>query len=52
MIKEAISSLVSGNSLSFEEASGAMEAIMSGETTPAQIGAFVTALRIKGETAD
>ena len=52
MIKEAINSLVSGNSLSFEEASGAMEEIMSGEATPAQIGAFLTALRIKGETAD
>ena len=52
MIKEAINSLVSGNSLSFEQASGAMEEIMSGEATPAQIAAFVTALRIKGETAD
>ncbi len=52
MIKEAINSLVSGNSLSFEESSGAMEEIMSGEATPAQIAAFLTALRIKGETAD
>jgi anthranilate phosphoribosyltransferase len=52
MIKEAIGSLVAGNSLTFEEASGAMEEIMTGEATPAQIGAFVTALRIKGETAD
>jgi len=52
MIKEAINSLVSGNSLSFEQAAGAMEGIMSGEATPAQIAAFVTALRIKGETVD
>jgi len=52
MIREAINSLVSGRSLSFEEASGAMEDIMSGEATPAQIAAFLTALRIKGETAD
>ncbi len=52
MIKEAISTLVEGRSLSFEEASGAMEELMSGEATPAQIGAFLTALRIKGETAD
>jgi len=52
MIKEAIDSLVSGKSLTFEQAAGVMEEIMSGEATPAQIGALVTALRIKGETVD
>ena len=52
MIKESIETLVSGNSLDFEQAQGAMGEIMSGEATPAQIGAFVTALRIKGETVD
>jgi anthranilate phosphoribosyltransferase len=52
MIKEAINTLVSGNGLSFEEASGAMEEIMGGEATPAQISAFLTAMRVKGETAD
>jgi anthranilate phosphoribosyltransferase len=52
MIKEAISSLVEGRSLSFEEASGAMEEIMSGDATPSQISSFITALRIKVETAD
>jgi len=52
MIKEAIGSLVSDNSLTFEEAAGVMEEIMGGEATPAQIAAFVTALRIKGETVD
>lgn len=50
MIKDAIETIVNGNSLSFEEAAVVMEEIMSGETTPAQIAAFVTALRIKGET--
>jgi len=35
-----------------EEAASVMEEIMRGETTPAQIGAFVTALRLKGETVD
>jgi anthranilate phosphoribosyltransferase len=52
MIRESIDTLVSDNSLSFEQAAGVMEEIMSGEATPAQIAAFITALRIKGETVD
>jgi anthranilate phosphoribosyltransferase len=52
MIKEVIETLVSGRSLNFEQASGAMEEMMSGEATPSQIAAFITALRIKGETVD
>ena len=52
MIKEAISALVSGRSLTMEQAEGAMNEIMSGEATPAQFGAFVTALRLKGETVE
>ncbi len=52
MIKEAIQVLVSGRSLTTEEAASVMEEIMQGGTTPAQIGAFVTALRLKGETVD
>ena len=52
MIREAIDSLVSGRSLSFEQAVRVMEEIMSGGATPAQIAAFITALRIKGETVD
>ena len=35
-----------------QEAASEMEEIMQCEVTPAQLGAFVTALRIKGETAD
>ena len=50
MIKEAISKLIDGHSLTMEEAAAVMEEIMQGEATPAQFGAFVTALRIKGET--
>jgi len=50
MIKEAIDALVSGKSLTMEQAAAVMEEIMSGEATPAQFGAFVTALRLKGET--
>ncbi len=52
MIKEAIETLVCGNSLNMVEAAEVMEEIMSGEATPAQFGAFVTALHIKGETID
>jgi len=52
MIKEAIQTLVSGGSLAIEEAALVMDEIMSGEATPAQFGAFVTALRLKGETVD
>ena len=52
MIQEAIETAVSGRSLSTEQASAAMEEIMTGEATPAQFGALVTALRMKGETVD
>jgi anthranilate phosphoribosyltransferase len=52
VIKEAIETVVNGRSLTFEQAAAVMEAIMSGETTPTQFAALVTALRIKGETVD
>ena len=52
MIKEAISMLVDGKSMNTEEAAQVMEEIMTGEVTPAQFGAFVTALRMKGETVE
>ncbi|MNN23794.1 Anthranilate phosphoribosyltransferase [compost metagenome] len=35
-----------------EDARGMMQAIMNGESTPAQIGSLLTALRIKGETVE
>jgi anthranilate phosphoribosyltransferase len=52
MIKEAIALLIDSQSLTFEQASEVMEEITTGEVTPAQFGAFVTALRVKGESAD
>ena len=52
MIQEAIESVVNGKSLSMEAAKEVMNEIMNGESTPAQFGAFVTALRLKGETVD
>ena len=51
MIRESIQKVVSGENLSATEAETAMEEIMAGEATPAQFGAFVTALRLKGETS-
>ena len=50
MIREAIDTLVSGRSLDMQEAASVMGEIMEGEATPAQLGAFLTALRLKGET--
>ena len=52
MIKEAIARVVEGRDLSEEEMTAAMTEIMGGEATDAQIGALITALRIKGETVD
>ena len=52
MIREAIAKLVDGQSLAEEEAAAVMEEIMTGEATPAQLAAFVVALRLKGETVD
>lgn len=50
MIRESIDTVVSGQSLSMEDASLVMREIMEGEATPAQLGAFLTALALKGET--
>lgn len=50
MIREAIAKLARREDLSAEEAEAAMDALMRGEATPAQIGAFLIALRMKGET--
>lgn len=50
MIKEMIQEIVKGKDLSEEEMVGVMKEIMEGKATDAQIGAFITALRMKGET--
>lgn len=52
VIRDAIETLVSGRSLNSEEAAAVMGEIMEGRATPAQFGAFVTALRCKGETVE
>jgi len=52
MIVEAIRKVVDGKDLNREEAFAVMDAIMSGQTTDAQIASFLTALRMKGETVE
>ncbi|MGQ9455763.1 MAG: anthranilate phosphoribosyltransferase [Armatimonadota bacterium] len=52
MIREAIRKLVEKQNLAEDEAIAVMTEIMDGEATPAQIGALVTALRMKGETVE
>ncbi len=52
MIRENIQCLVDGGSLSVAESRLVMEEIMTGQATNAQIAAFLTALRMKGETVD
>lgn len=52
MIKENIQKLITGADLSPRESSATMKEIMSGKATNAQIGAFLTALRLKGETSE
>ena len=51
-IHEAIHLLFSGSDLTTEQADAAMTQIFKGEATQAQIGAFLAALRMKGETVD
>ena len=47
-----IAKVINGQDLSFDEAAAAMDAIMDGAATPAQIGSYLTALRMKRETVD
>lgn len=52
MIRVAIAQLVTGQHLDEAQMAAVMEEIMSGQATDAQIGSFITALRMKGETID
>ncbi|MEM1547157.1 MAG: anthranilate phosphoribosyltransferase [Candidatus Methanomethylicia archaeon] len=52
MIREAIHKLIDKQDLTYIEAYESMREIMSGQATPAQIGAFLASLRIKGETIE
>jgi len=50
--KTFIAKVATGASLSREEATSAFDIMMSGEATPSQIGGFLMALRVRGETVD
>ena len=52
MIKQAIRMLLRGENLSMENAEAVMKQIMQGQATQAQIGGFLVALRLKGETIE
>ncbi|MCP4421236.1 MAG: anthranilate phosphoribosyltransferase [Chloroflexi bacterium] len=50
LVKEAIGAVINGRSLTTAQAEAVMDKIMSGAATDAQIGSYLTALRMKGET--
>ncbi|MCV0396831.1 MAG: anthranilate phosphoribosyltransferase [Rhizobiaceae bacterium] len=50
--KEFVAKAASGTPLGFEEARAAFDIMMSGDATPSQIGGFLMALRVRGETVD
>src|SRR5258708_3123726 len=52
MLKDALVKLASAQALTADEAASAMGEIMDGTATPAQIAAFLTALKMKGETVE
>lgn len=52
MIREALAKVVQAEDLQETEMAQAMNEMMEGEATPAQMGAFLTALRMKGETVE
>jgi len=50
--KPIIDKVANGNPLSIEEAEQAFDIMMSGRATPSQIGGFLMALRVRGETVE
>ena len=52
MIQQALGALLDGRDLARGDARAVMDEIMAGDATPAQVGGFLVALRMKGETPD
>lgn len=52
MIREATAKLIEGQDLTYEEANACINEIMSGQTSPVQTAAFLSALETKGETIE
>jgi anthranilate phosphoribosyltransferase len=52
VIQQALTTLLERRDLARQDAHDVMDSVMRGEATPAQIGGFLVALRLKGETAD
>ncbi|HAJ20843.1 MAG TPA: anthranilate phosphoribosyltransferase, partial [Rhodospirillaceae bacterium] len=51
-MKQLIGKVVGGETLSVPEAERAFDIIMSGDATPSQMGGFLAALRLRGETVE
>src|SRR5436305_15314698 len=52
LVRAALAEIVEGGTLSTDEATGAMGAVMDGEATPAQLAALLMGLRMRGETVE
>jgi anthranilate phosphoribosyltransferase len=52
VVRSALATVVDGGTLSMADARAAMGAVMDGEATPAQLGALLVALRMRGETVE
>ncbi|MGD8412418.1 MAG: hypothetical protein PVF25_19780, partial [Desulfobacterales bacterium] len=52
MMNQAIAKLANGDDLGEKEMTRVMDMLLDGMAEPAQIGAFITALRMKGETVE